>query len=196
MFILLLQLIVVSNYAQLGATGPNDTIKVQVYKVGVDSFAFYYMPQVSVFGVMTPNARAAIKERSQLRKYVIKVYPLAMKAADLINEIRRETAAMDTRKEKRQYRKAQEKRVKEEFTDQIKNMLIDEGKVLTKLIYRETGESCYDVIKEMKSGLNARFWQTVLIFFNGNLKANYDPTGADADMEVIVKEVARWYGRS
>jgi Domain of unknown function (DUF4294) len=182
--------------AQLGTMGPNDTIPVLVYKINpTDSFAFYYMQAVEVRGILTENGKKAIAEQKRMRRYIMNVYPIAIKAAEVLNDIRTQTAAMDTRREKRHYRKANEKVVKDEFTDKIKNLCYAEGKVLCKLIYRETGETCYDIIKELKSGINARLWQTVSFFFDGNLKKKYDPNGEDMDMEMIVKEVARMYGR-
>jgi Domain of unknown function (DUF4294) len=182
--------------AQLGETGPYDTIPVLVYKLNAtDSFAFFYMPTVSVQGVLTENGKAARLEQKKLRRYIMNVYPIAIKAAEVLNDIRTQTEAMDTRREKRQYKKANEKVVKAEFTDKIKNLCYAEGKVLCKLIYRETGETCYDIIKELKSGINARLWQTVSFFFDGNLKKKYEPNGEDMEMERIVKEVARMYGR-
>lgn len=74
-------------------------------------------------------------------------------------------------------------------------MYVGQGKVLIKLLYRETGSTAYDIIKEMKTGANARFWQTLSFFFDGNLKSKYDPYGIDAEMEEYVKVVAKRYGR-
>ncbi len=75
------------------------------------------------------------------------------------------------------------------------NLSIYQGKVLMKLINRETGNNCYEIIKEYKGGLTARFYQTVAFFFNSDLKQPYNPTaGDDATIERIVKEVQRMYG--
>jgi hypothetical protein len=63
-----------------------------------------------------------------------------------------------------------------------------------KLINRETHNNCYEIIKEYKGGLTARFWQTVAFFFGSNLKQPYDAAGDDAEMEKIVQEVERMYG--
>ena len=63
-----------------------------------------------------------------------------------------------------------------------------------KLINRETGNNCYEIIKEYKGGLTARFYQTVAFFFSSSLKQPYDKTGDDAEMEKIVQEVERMYG--
>ena len=63
-----------------------------------------------------------------------------------------------------------------------------------KLIKRETGNNCYEIIKEYKGGLTARFYQTVAFFFGGDLKQPYEKNGEDAEMEKIVQEVERMYG--
>jgi hypothetical protein len=63
-----------------------------------------------------------------------------------------------------------------------------------KLINRQTGNNCYDIIKEYKGGFTARFYQTVAFFFNSNLKQPYEPGGNDSDIEMILKEVCRTYG--
>jgi hypothetical protein len=64
-----------------------------------------------------------------------------------------------------------------------------------KLINRESGgTNCYDILKQLKGGFTARFWQTVAFFFGSDLKQPYDPLNQDAEMESIVKEVRRMYG--
>ena len=62
-----------------------------------------------------------------------------------------------------------------------------------KLIYRETGNNCYEIIEEYKGWFTAAFWQTVARVFGNNLKQDYDPLGEDQEMETIVKEVAKMY---
>ena len=63
-----------------------------------------------------------------------------------------------------------------------------------KLINRETGNNCYEIIKEYKGGFNARLYQTVAFFFNSNLKQPYNAATDDAVIEKIVKEVQRMHG--
>jgi hypothetical protein len=74
------------------------------------------------------------------------------------------------------------------------NLSVYQGKILMKLINRETGNNCYNILKEFKGGFTASFWQTVAFFFGSNLKQPYDPKGEDAEIESIVKEVRRLYG--
>ena len=95
------------------------------------------------------------------------------------------------------YINSREKELKKEFTDPLTNLSVYQGKVLMKLINRETrGTNCYDILKELKGGFTARFWQTVAFFFGSDLKQPYDAKGQDADIEIIVKEVRRMYGYS
>jgi hypothetical protein len=188
---------VVGSYAQLGPTGPNDTIPVAVYKNGMDtdSFPLHWDENVVVQARLTPEAKKKIEERERLQRWVADLYPMAIKAADKVNEIRLQKTAIEKRKDKKKFVKSVEKELKEEFLEKIKNMYIGRGKVLVKLINRETGSTCYDIIKEMKSGANARLWQTVISLYDGDLKATYDPEGEDYQLEIIVKQYAKLYGR-
>jgi len=97
----------------------------------------------------------------------------------------------------KKYINSREKELKKEFTDPLTNLSVYQGKILMKLINREThGHDCYNIVKELKNGFTARFWQTVAFFFGSNLKQPYDATGEDAEIERFVKEVQRMYGYS
>ena len=61
--------------------------------------------------------------------------------------------------------------------------------LLVKLINRQTGRNCFSIIKEVKGGFNAVVYQSVAVLFNNNLRREYDPTGNDRDMEMIVREL-------
>jgi hypothetical protein len=63
-----------------------------------------------------------------------------------------------------------------------------------KLINRETGNNCYEIIKEYKGGFTARIYQTVAFFFDSNLKQAYNPEKDDMVVEAFVQEVNRMYG--
>jgi hypothetical protein len=101
---------------------------------------------------------------------------------------------MHDEKEKKAYIKSREKELKKQFADPLTNLSVYQGKVLMKLINRETHNTCYEIIKEFKGGFSARFWQTVAWVFGSSLKQVYDASGNDSEMEPIVLEVARMYG--
>ena len=90
--------------------------------------------------------------------------------------------------------KRDEKELKREFADKITNLSVYQGKVLMKLINRETGNNCYNLVKEFKGSFSAGLWQAVAFVFGSSLKQQYDPLEADQEIEKIVKEVQKLYG--
>ena len=84
--------------------------------------------------------------------------------------------------------------MRQQFEEPLRNLSVYQGKILMKLINRQTGNNCYEIIKEYKGGFTARFYQTVAFFFSSNLKQSYDPKGDDLEIEKIVQEVQRMYG--
>jgi len=95
---------------------------------------------------------------------------------------------------RKKYIKSRESELRKEFTNPLTNLSVYQGKVLMKLINRETGNNCYEIIKEYKGGFNARVYQTVAFFFNSNLKQSYNAKADDALIEKFVKEVQRMHG--
>ena len=85
--------------------------------------------------------------------------------------------------------------MRKQFTQPLENLSVYQGKILMKLINRQTGNDCYEILKEYKGGLNARMYQTVAFFFGSNLKQNWDITKKDdRQIENIIKEIdGTWY---
>lgn len=96
---------------------------------------------------------------------------------------------MAKKRDKKAYLKATERELNARFKDELKNLTVTQGKILVKLINRQTGRDCYEVIKNLKGGLNARMYQTVAFFFDNDLKEQYDPYHADSDIEYIVRQI-------
>jgi len=111
-----------------------------------------------------------------------------------MNDVNAHLVGVNDKVKRKKYINSREKDLKREFADPLTNLSIYQGKVLMKLINRETGNNCYEIIKEYKGGFLARFYQTVAFFFGTNLKQPYDKTGDEAEMEKIVQEVERMYG--
>ncbi|NLI24406.1 MAG: DUF4294 domain-containing protein, partial [Bacteroidales bacterium] len=68
-----------------------------------------------------------------------------------------------------------------------------QGKLLIKLIDRETGKTSYTLVKELRGSFQAAFWQTVAVIFGSSLKVKYDPQGKDAEIEKIVRKIELGY---
>jgi hypothetical protein len=172
----------------------NDTLIVGAVIYNGDTLEAKTLDDVVVNGKLTPEQLAALAKWTRLRNAVYVTYPYAKRAGALMNEMNAVLVNISDKEKRREYIKSREKELKKEFTTPLTNLSVYQGKVLMKLINRETGNNCYEIIKEFKGGFMARFYQTVAFFFNSNLKQPYDPTGEDAEMEKIVLDVRKMYG--
>ncbi len=176
--------------------GPNDTVLVPAifYQNEIINYKEEQMVWISK---LSPEKLAKfIEEWSRLRNAVYVVYPYARIAGATINDINKNLVAVSSKKERKSYIKSREKDLKKEFSDPLSNLSVYQGKILMKLINRQTGNSCYEIIKEYKGGLNARFYQTVAWFVGGSLKQDWDlkENKLDRQIENIVKEIdGTWY---
>lgn len=140
--------------------------------------------------------RKRLQEWTRLRNAVYVTYPYARKAGAIMNDINAKMVNMRMKGQRKNYIKSREQELKKEFTEPLTNLSVYQGKILMKLINRQTSNNCYDIIKEYKGGLSARFYQTVAFFFNSSLKQPYDPQADDQQIELIVQEIERMYGRN
>jgi len=121
-----------------------------------------------------------------LMKRVVKVYPYAKVAGELMRAYDRQLSELTTKKDRKAYLNMAEEELKREFEGEIRDMTVREGYILIKLIDRETGDTSYELIKQLKGGFTAFMWQTVARIFGSNLKENYDSEGEDQMIEEIV----------
>jgi hypothetical protein len=173
--------------------GPNDTV---VVAAKIEDGTLVPAQSLSNWYVLAPMPKG-MKERlaqwTRLRNAVYVTYPYARKAGAIMNDINAKLAHMPEGEHKG-YIKSREKELKKEFAEPLTQLSVYQGKVLMKLINRQTGNNCYEIIKESKGGVTARVWQTVAFFFGSSLKQPYDRQGDDKEIEGIVQEVERMYG--
>ena len=181
-------------YAQ--QTGINDTIKTQAVIYDGDTLEMKTLEFVFIYAKLTSAQVAANAKYNRLRNAVYVTYPYARRAGSVMNDINEKMVNVKSKEERKNYIRSREKELKKEFSDPLTNLSVYQGKVLMKLINRETGNNCYEIIKEYKGGITARLYQTVAFFFDSNLKQSYDADTDDATIEHIVKEVQRMYGYS
>jgi len=117
---------------------------------------------------------------------VKKVYPVAQLAREKMADMEDELSRLKTRKEQKAYVKKVYDEIKEEYTPILKHMTRTQGKVLIKLIDRETEYTAYEILKEFRGGFVAGFWQGISRIFGQNLKNEYDKEGEDKMIEQIV----------
>lgn len=149
------------------------------------------MPYVSIEQVVKVGRR---KYRSSydMRQYYrlirnLKVtYPYAQIAKREILELNNQLISIESSMERKRLIKATEKRLFKEYEGQLSQMTISQGKMLIKLIKRETGQTSYQLVKELKGGFSAGFWQGIARLFGSSLKLDYDPHGEDKLLEDLI----------
>lgn len=183
-----------NSYPIFAMHGATDTIICSAVVYEGDTIEAKILAGVYVWAKGNTRARAAW---TRLRNAIYVTYPYARHAGYVFNDIEKHIANNPNKAAVTRYINSREKELKKQFSDPLKNLSVYQGKVLMKLINRETGgTNCYDILKELKGGFTARFWQTVAYVFGSDLKQPYDASGKDAEMESIVKEVQRMYGYS
>ncbi len=180
----------VTSYAQF----MNDTLQVDAIVYNGEIISYAVLSAVEMQSKYKPGKKRDAAAYNRLRNAVFVTYPYARRAGIIMNDIHANLEGIQNKKDRKKYIRSREKDLKREFSDPIKDLSVYQGKVLMKLIHRETGDNCYEIIKEYKGGLNARMYQTVAFFYNSNLKQTYDPIGKDTQIEKFVLEVQRHHG--
>lgn len=176
-------------------TGPYDTIRVYAFREADGTLVpGGWLEPVTVYTYLSAKKRRYWNEMTRLRNAVYVTYPYAKAASKVMNDINKKLDGVTDRKLRKAIIHSREKELKKEFADKLTNLSVYQGKVLMKLIYRETGNNCYEIIDSYKGRFSAAFWQTIALVFGSNLRQNYEPSGNDKAMEYIVQDVERMYG--
>ena len=177
--------------------GPNDTIVVPAVWYQGEIVNYKEMEMVWVGDLSGAKLAKYIEEWTRLRNAVYVTYPYARVAGATINEINVKLTGVSGKKDRKAVIKTREKELRQQFEEPLKDLSVYQGKILMKLINRQTGNNCYEIVKEYKGGFNARFYQTLAWFVGGNLKQDWDlkENKLDRQIESIVKEIdGGWYG--
>jgi hypothetical protein len=172
-----------------------DTIKsyAEITPEG-DTIPIAWLPTVQVNTKMPEKWKKYWAEWTRLRNAVYITYPYAKRAGKIMNEINAKLVNVTDRKQRKAIIREREAELRKEFTSKLSQLSVYQGKVLMKLIFRETGSNCYEIVDEYKGGFTAVAYQSVMFFFGTSLKQNYDPNDKDKAMEAIVKDVEKMYG--
>jgi hypothetical protein len=176
-------------------TGTYDTLRVEAFITPEgDTIPQSWLPTAQVNAIQTNHWKKYWQNWTRLRNAVYVTYPYAKTASKIISEVNLQLAHVPDEHQRKQIIKSREKELKRDFADRVTNLSVYQGKVLMKLINRETGNNCFEIIKEFKGSFNAGFWQAVAFVFGSNLKQQYDAKGDDKEIEKIVLEVQKLYG--
>ena len=155
-----------------------------------DTMPFMHLP------AMVVTSQRVFKSKKQRRRYrnlerkVRKVYPYAHEAGIRLAMFDDTLSKMTNEIARKSYTKKAEKQIKKEFTKDLTKLTMSEGRILVRLIDRETGRSSYQLLRELRGAFSATFWQTFAKMWGNDLKSEYDPSqGMDKYIEEIIVNI-------
>jgi len=157
--------------------------------MGKDTVPHVKIREVVVFPLREFKNPKEAERFSRLVYNVKKVYPYSLLIKKTLYDINNHLASLKTEKERKEYLKQAEKTLRAQFEGQITQLSYNQGRILIKLVDRETGQTTYEVLKQLKGTFQAIFWQSIARIFGSNLKSEYDAKGEDLMIEEIVVKI-------
>lgn len=133
------------------------------------------------------DRKVDLRRYRRLVEAVKRVYPVAQAAKAQMARMEEQLARIDSRKEQRKYIREVAAQIERAYTPVLKHMTRTQGRVLLKLIDRETDSTAYEILREFRGGFVAGFWQGISRIFGQNLKSEYDAAGDDRLLELIIR---------
>lgn len=149
---------------------------------------YYYSYTLPDFIVEAQKDSNYQKNYQRLVYNVKKVLPYAKMASFRFQLMEQNLQVLPTDKARKEYLKRTETAIKDQFMDDLKNLTRSQGRILIKLIYRETGKTSYDLLQTYRGDFTAIYWQAMAKVFDANLKEEYDPV-EDWQIEQIIKQL-------
>ncbi len=157
--------------------------------VNGDTIPQINLDEVEIFTLRIPRTYRGRRRLTRLVKNVKKVYPYAKLAGKKLREYDKLLQQAKNDRERKKLMKRAEKEINEEYGGQLKDLTFTQGKILLKLIDRETGETSYNLVQQLRGSFSAFFYQAFARIWGYNLKVRYDPQGRDKTIETIVKMI-------
>jgi hypothetical protein len=194
-FLFILNTLVIRAQEIPSATGnaPSKEFAGKKYPASVYEGDTIVMAYLHTFMVVEERVFKSAKDEKKYRKLVRdvkKAYPYAKLAGERLNNYNKMLEGK-SEVEKKILMKEVEKSLKKEFRKDLENMTLSQGKILLKLIDRETGQTSFNLIKDFRGSVPAFFWQSLGSIFEVDLKTNYQPDGDDKEIENIVLLIQR-----
>jgi hypothetical protein len=153
-----------------------------------DTIPLIQLKEITVFNWKT-SSRSEERRLTKLMKNVKIVYPYARLAGIKLEEYQEVLMQAPDDKTRRKIMKQVENELEAEYGAELREFTVSQGKILLKLVDRETGNSSYDLVADLRGEFRAVFYQTFARFFGLNMKLRYDPEGEDREIEVIVQMI-------
>lgn len=168
--------------------GVSHTV-LQARVVEGDTIPIFMLPEAKVVARFVPRNRREAARYDKLTRNVVKVYPYARVTAQLLHEYEYDLSHIKRETDQELYIKLAEAELRAEFEEEVKDLTMSQGRVLVKLIDRETGRTSYDLVKDLRGGFQAFMWQGLAKLFGHDLKSTYDAQGEDRMVEDIVHRI-------
>ena len=175
------------NVAQYPALGKNDTITTYSVEYEGQRIPWLVAPEVQIYDMRIFRTQADRIAYRRLKYNVHKVIPYARFAGERYRQLERDMALTADKKKQKALVKACELQIKDMFKKEIENLTVTQGEILIKLIDRETNNTTYTLVKELKGGFNAFLLQSAARIFGHNLKEEYD-RDEQRDIEYILQQ--------
>lgn len=193
-YILVLLPLCAAGYGQNPDTLKADTARAVFHLLKTATFDGQTYPlvelnEVTVTARMPRSARFDYRRHARLVYNVRRVYPYAIIVRNELGRVNRLLETMPDEKDQRNFMQQYEKDIFKTYESDMKKLTFTQGKILIKLIDRETENTSFDLIKKYRGNFSAAFWQSIARIFGANLKSGYDPTGEDSDIEQVVREI-------
>ena len=187
-YVIAMVLVLFCTVPQLHAQHPElDSLNVTRGVIeGTDTIPIVELPELRVYERQDFEYLYLKRRYRRLIRNVKKAYPYAKVAGIRLKELDDQLASLENEKERKAFIHSAEEEIMDEFEKEVKRLTVSQGIILVKLIDRETGRTSYQVIKDLKGGITAFFWQGIARLFGNNLKAEYDPVDKDRVIEDIV----------
>ncbi len=162
---------------------PLDSIAEKMIIIEGDSIVYSSIPleEVYVFSKLNFKSYKAKLRYYILRRKTIKVFPYAKLAAERLQELNDSLSKITKTRKRKKYTRKVQKYIEGEFSDELKKMTRTEGQILVKLIYRQTGHTAFGLVKELRNGWRAFWYNTTAKMFDISLKEEYDPKNVEED---------------
>lgn len=170
-------------FAQLRPIVEKDTTEVEWIIIEGDSVprTTIDLDEVILLNKLKFDSSEDRKRYLILKRKTIKVYPYAKLAAERLETLNERLATLDSKRERRQYAKIIQRYIEEEFSAELKKLTRTEGQILIKLIHRQTGKTTFELIKDLRSGWRAFWFQNTAKLFDISLKKEFDPLNVKED---------------
>ena len=183
---------------------PKQRIEIPMYTNVLQADGGYFMNGIEIDGEIYPYIKLykivifperKFKNKRQKKRYdkltfnVKKVYPYAVIIGNFYREIEQDLAHIPGKRDQKKYVKTKEKELRAEFEEALVNLTFTQGRLLIKLVDRQTDHTTFEVVEQFKGEMNAYFWQSIARIFGSNLKTEYDKNEEDKMIEEIIAKI-------